>query len=247
VKKKSNVEYKLEDANYELDVGATLTIRFTVRFSQYGKTPLLKEVRFNGQKICDVHVNSVRGTDRPAGGTTSSFVQPLVPVGHDDTRPIRGSSSRPTNQNTFNGNQQQDTHYDVPYNRGAATTTTSRRPQASNGVNRPGQNTNYNEDELPDYSRTTRRPVASNNGNTGRTTSTTTQRRPTVPTVVNANSFTSNDENGFDSGVGQYLRPQTTTKRPSFFQGDLSFSKGGSSVRCDALCLRISFLIFHYF
>jgi hypothetical protein len=53
VKNFNNMDFKIEDSRYELDVGETLNVRFIVKYHQYGKIPLIKEIRFNGQRICE--------------------------------------------------------------------------------------------------------------------------------------------------------------------------------------------------
>jgi hypothetical protein len=52
------MEYRVEDKNYRLDPGKTLFMNVYVRYENY--IPHLKQVRLNGQNICDLPTPAVQ-------------------------------------------------------------------------------------------------------------------------------------------------------------------------------------------
>lgn len=49
---KDNLRFHIEDKTYRLNAGETLILKFYVKHSDYGRIPLLRQVRFNGQNVC---------------------------------------------------------------------------------------------------------------------------------------------------------------------------------------------------
>nr|XP_019558146.2 transmembrane protease serine 9-like isoform X1 [Aedes albopictus] len=56
---KDNLRFHIEDKTYRLNAGETLILKFYVKHSEYGRSPGLRQVRFNGQNIC-VDIPTVR-------------------------------------------------------------------------------------------------------------------------------------------------------------------------------------------
>ena len=68
------IEYRVEDKNYRLDPGKTLAMTIYVRFE--GSSPLLKQIRLNGQNICTNVVTPAVQSIYAGGGSQSATRRP---------------------------------------------------------------------------------------------------------------------------------------------------------------------------
>ncbi|XP_055635178.1 transmembrane protease serine 9-like isoform X2 [Toxorhynchites rutilus septentrionalis] len=87
---KDNLHFHIEDKSYQLKAGETLILKFYVKHSDYSRTPLLRQVRFNGQNVC-VDVPTVRpNTIKP--NTEGSYDRPVI----YPQEPIKNENHRKT-------------------------------------------------------------------------------------------------------------------------------------------------------
>ncbi|XP_053690846.1 serine proteinase stubble-like [Sabethes cyaneus] len=72
---KDNLHFHIEDKSYRLNAGETLILKFYVKHPDYGRVPLLRQVRFNGQNVC-VDIPTLKPSNIPYRGDT--YDRPVV-------------------------------------------------------------------------------------------------------------------------------------------------------------------------
>ncbi|XP_055548096.1 serine proteinase stubble-like isoform X2 [Wyeomyia smithii] len=72
---KDNLHFHIEDKTYRLNAGETLILKFYVKHTDYGRVPLLRQVRFNGQNIC-VDLPTLKPATAPH--RSDSFDRPVI-------------------------------------------------------------------------------------------------------------------------------------------------------------------------
>lgn len=230
-----NVEFRIENKNFLLQPGRILVMKI---FAQYRDSlPLLKQIRLNGQNVCvDLPIAAVQPIYSPASSNSHNDYD------RSTTTTTKRSVIRENPNVFFNTNSQRDG------NRYPTTTTESTVSWNNYG--------NSNDYDFGRTSSTTRRSPSNNNQQGGRATTTTTlrpanphygqespQRRPSSDfdsyhqnSNSNHNSYPSNENQRppLDQRYtteSSYTTRRTnansyTTKRDSYFPGDLPFFNG---------------------
>ncbi|XP_038119631.1 serine proteinase stubble isoform X1 [Culex quinquefasciatus] len=119
---KDNLRFHIEDKTYRLNAGETLILKFYVKHSDYGRIPLLRQVRFNGQNVC-VDVSTPKPpTERTAKPVVVSLQDhPIVYPEYSSQRETRPAVS--DNTHDSNAHSVQPINYVVHANTNIPTTT----------------------------------------------------------------------------------------------------------------------------
>ncbi|XP_055548098.1 coagulation factor IX-like isoform X4 [Wyeomyia smithii] len=89
---KDNLHFHIEDKTYRLNAGETLILKFYVKHTDYGRVPLLRQVRFNGQNIC-VDLPTLKPATAPH--RSDSFDRPVIYPDDAARRKATSSTKRP--------------------------------------------------------------------------------------------------------------------------------------------------------
>nr|XP_019558148.2 transmembrane protease serine 3-like isoform X3 [Aedes albopictus] len=196
---KDNLRFHIEDKTYRLNAGETLILKFYVKHSEYGRSPGLRQVRFNGQNIC-VDIPTVRPATadrhqiKPIA--VSPYEKPIV-YPEDPIRRENGPNrhnTRPTSVGT--SHEEYDPIQDPTIWRKPSTETSTSR-----AVRQPAPS--YENSNDNSYYANARTSTPKNN------------RHTTEHTTTTKSSYYQGDHRQYNS--------RSTTKKPSYFQGDYAF------------------------
>ncbi|XP_021706663.1 serine protease easter isoform X2 [Aedes aegypti] len=210
---KDNLRFHIEDKTYRLNAGETLILKFYVKHSEYGRSPGLRQVRFNGQNICvDIPTLRPATADRhhikPIA--TNPYDKPIVypddPIRRENG-PNRFSESSNTSVGTNNQQSRPSSagvnHEDYdPIQDPSIWKKPSTETSTSRAIRQPAPSyENTNDNRYYANARTTT-PKNDRHSFTERTTTT---------------------ESSYFQGDYQQHNSRSTTKKPSYFQGDYAF------------------------
>lgn len=210
---KDNLRFHIEDKTYRLNAGETLILKFYVKHSEYGRSPGLRQVRFNGQNICvDIPTLRPATADRhhikPIA--TNPYDKPIVypddPIRRENG-PNRFSESSNTSVGTNNHHSRPSSagvsHEDYdPIQDPSIWKKPSTETSTSRAIRQPAPSyENTNDNRYYANARTTT-PKNDRHSFTERTTTT---------------------ESSYFQDDYQQHNSRSTTKKPSYFQGDYAF------------------------
>ncbi|XP_039434826.1 transmembrane protease serine 9-like isoform X3 [Culex pipiens pallens] len=203
---KDNLRFHIEDKTYRLNAGETLILKFYVKHSDYGRIPLLRQVRFNGQNVCVDVSTPGPATERTAKPVVVSLQDhPIVYPEYSsqrETRPaIFSEPSNTSNEHSSNRKRPAADHHDPiqdptiwkkPSSSSTETSTARTIRQPNPSYESSNENVNY--------------------GNV-RTPASAGSREGAYRTTTDA----------YYGGDYTQQPARTTTKKSGFFQGDYAF------------------------
>ncbi|XP_055635179.1 vitamin K-dependent protein C-like isoform X3 [Toxorhynchites rutilus septentrionalis] len=204
---KDNLHFHIEDKSYQLKAGETLILKFYVKHSDYSRTPLLRQVRFNGQNVC-VDVPTVRpNTIKP--NTEGSYDRPVI----YPQEPIKNENHRKTMSETVSSEPSQNRR------RPPLTSNESYDPIQDPTIWRKPTSSSSRETST---SRPVRQPVPGYESNEYANSRTPT---PADDRYYDGGRKTTTEATVYFRGDHHQQRSKTTTEKPTFFQGDYAFIK----------------------
>lgn len=210
---KDNLRFHIEDKTYRLNADETLILKFYVKHSEYGRSPGLRQVRFNGQNIC-VDIPTVRPTT-----ADRHQIKPIVVSSHDKPivypdDPIR----RENRPNRF-------------FEASNASTGAHRQNSGPSSVGKNHEEYDPIQDPTiwkkpttdTSTSRPVRQPVPSyeNSGDNNYYTNARTSTPKNIRHPITERTTTT--ESSYFQGDYQQHNSRSSTSKPSYFQGDYAF------------------------